>query len=367
MTINGKTYDNKNILVIAEIGTSHNGELSKAKELIDAAAESGADCVKTQIFYADEILHPKTGTVPLPSGNVPLFDVFKKLEAPIDFYREIKNYTESKGLLFLASPFGQRSAAELYSLNPAFVKIASPELNYVQLLKTVSEWKIPVLLSGGVSKLSDIETALSFFEKKDVCLLHCITSYPAPESEYNLRVIQNISNIFGVSAGVSDHSLNPVLIPVLSAACGASVIEKHFCLSHDGGGLDDKIALPPRDFGLMVSAVRRAQNMDAGHIIQGLKSDMGKTAVDAALGTGIKQLAPSEEANYNRTNRSVHALCDIQEGEEITAHNTAVLRTEKILRPGLEPVFWERIIGRRTSLFIPSGEGVRLEDLTIIR
>jgi sialic acid synthase SpsE len=366
-TVAEKSHNQKNMLVIAELGTSHSGDLVKAKEMIAAAATAGADCVKTQIVYADEILHPNTGYVPLPGGDVRLYDVFKKLESPPDFFAELKWYAESKGVLFLATPFGPKSAACLRELSPAMVKIASPELNYVQLLDEVSRWDIPVLLSCGVSKLSDIETALYYFKQSlvrdRVCLLHCVTAYPAPESEYNMRVIGNLSGIFGTPCGVSDHSLDPQMIPVLAVACGACVVEKHFCLSRSDPGLDDPIALPPDDFAAMCAAVRHAQTKESAEIIADLARERGAAAVEAALGDGIKQLAPSEAANYERTNRSIHALCDIAAGEMLTKKNTAILRTEKKLRPGLAPCRWDKIIGRLAKKNIPAGEGVRFQDL----
>ncbi|GMO24380.1 MAG: N-acetylneuraminate synthase family protein [Termitinemataceae bacterium] len=374
-------FTRTNPFIIAELGTSHNGDIVKAKELIDAAAESGADCIKVQIIYADEILHPNTGIVPLPNGNTRLYDVFKKLELPFDFYREIKEYTENKNtslsaasdrnLQFLATAFGQKSLSELKTLNPKIVKVASPELNYVQLLNSLAMWNVDVLLSTGVSKLSDIETALSYFEcrsaaglaAKNVYLLHCITAYPAPEEQYNLNVMRNLTNIFGVPCGVSDHSLDPVLVPLLSLACGGCVIEKHFCLSRTDDGIDDKVALDPKDFSKMVSAVRDVQHKTENEILIIAQGEYSKKKVAAVLGTGIKNLASAEAENYTRTNRSVHALIEIKTGSLITKENSAILRTEKVLRPGMPPIFYDKILGKSARSDIPAGEGIRFCDV----
>lgn len=194
--LGSEIFSVENPLTIAEIGTSHNGSIQKAMNLIDAAAEAGARAVKFQIVYADEILHPNTGYVDLPTGKIPLYERFKSLELPISFYKELAEYSRSKKLLFSASPFGFRSAEELAALKPDFIKIASPELNYVQLLKYCAGFNIPMILSSGVSILKDIEKAVSFLrsENKDLplALLHCITSYPAPEKEYNVSVIKNL-------------------------------------------------------------------------------------------------------------------------------------------------------------------------------
>jgi sialic acid synthase SpsE len=360
--IDHDVYGTARALIVAELGTGHGVDRSKARELISAAAEAGADCVKFQIVYADEILHPNTGEVPLPGGRIRLYDRFKRLETPPDFFAEMKDYAENRGLLFLATPFGLRSARELRALKPRLIKVASPELNYTGLLEELGSYELPVLLSSGVSTLGDIEEALGFFPAEKVCLLHCVTAYPAPERDYNLRVLGSLAAVFGVSVGVSDHSLDPELVPGLAAALGAAVVEKHFCLSRSDPGLDDPIALPPEDFARTVRAVRRASVLGTAEV-EAIVRERGAALTEAILGDGVKRLAPSEAANYNRTNRSIHALRDISAGRTITAADIAVLRTEKVLRPGLPPCWEPRIIGRRAAQDIPAGEGVRFEDI----
>jgi sialic acid synthase SpsE len=364
-------YSPRNPLVIAELGTSHGGGLPKAKDMAKAAAEAGANCVKLQMVFADEILHPKTGEVSLPGGRIRLYDRFKQLEMPPEFYAEVKEYIESLGLLFLCTPFGLKSAQILRELKPKIVKIASPELNYTALLQEIAGWDLPVLLSSGVSTLGDIEEALRVVSERggkspsstNHCLLHCVTAYPAPETDYNLRVLRNLAAVFGVSVGLSDHSLDPELVPALAVTQGATVIEKHFCLSRDDPGLDDPIALPPPEFARMVKAIRRAAEMGPEDTLAELRRDRGTETVEAVLGSGIKTLALSEKENYMRTNRSIHAQRDIQAGEKIRAEDFAVLRTEKILRPGLAPSCAASIIGRTARQFIPAGEGIRFEDV----
>jgi len=401
-SVNGTAYSPRNPLIIAELGTAHGGSLSRAQELVQAAAEAGASCVKLQMVFADEILHPNTGEVTLPGGTIRLYDRFKQLEMPLDFYAKVKEYVESRGLLFLCTPFGLKSARMLRELQPKIVKIASPELNFTALLEEVAKWGLPTLLSSGVSTLGDIEEAVGTIQKEifttedtefhggredfrtktpcnsvssvvnssniksednHLCLLHCVTAYPAPETDYNLRVLQSLAAVFGVSVGVSDHSLDPELVPALAVSQGAAVIEKHFCFSRDDPGLDDPIALPPPEFARMVKALRRAAEMGPGEIIESLSRERGATLVEAVLGSGVKTLAPSERDNYSRTNRSIHALRDIQAGEIIQAANFAVLRTEKILRPGLAPSHAADICGRTARQFIPAGEGIRFEDV----
>jgi len=399
LTIGESVYCSKNPLIIAELGTTHNGDINKAKRLIDAALDSGAGCIKVQMVYADEILHPNTGEVPLPGGKIRLYDQFKALEMPMEFYAEVKEYAESKGLLFLCTPFGLKSARILREIQPKIVKIASPELNFIGLLEEIAVWGLPILLSSGVSRLSDIENAVEILrrdlsqrrtvpsvrdaeahreEKKSaisesagrdlhegasICLLHCVTSYPAPETDYNLKVLPNLAAIFGVSVGMSDHSSDAELVPALAVAMGAAVIEKHFCLSKTDGGLDDPIAQPPEEFSRMVRAVRRAAEVGTQETIAYYSRERGEDFISQILGSGVKKLASSEKANYRLTNRSIHALRDIAVGEMLKEGDYACLRTEKLLRPGLEPC-WEKFIeGRTTRNFIPAGEGIRFEDI----
>lgn len=363
----GKNFSHKKVLVIAELGTAHKGSLTKAKELIDRAVGAGADAVKFQIVYADEILHPKTGIVSLPGGKIPLYENFKRLECTPDFFMRIAEYCEKKQVLFSASSFGARSTDELAALNPAFIKIASPELNFVQLLEQAAEKNIPLILSSGVSTLSDIELAVSRcrkFLKKDLALLHCITSYPAPPDEYNLSLLEVLQKIFDCAVGISDHSHNEYLVPLLSIACGAAIVEKHFCLSNDDDGLDDKIALPPEKFSAMVRAIRQCEKYTVSEIQEKLFSlGFTETQIRQTLGNGKKALAQSEEKNYGRSNRSLHYLRDIKAGERIGKNDIAVLRTEKILSIGEHPKYLNYFIGSILQKDVQSGSGANFFDI----
>lgn len=356
-------YARTGIFVIAEIGTSHNGNVARAKALIDAASDAGANCVKTQIVYADEILHPNTGFVHLPGGRVRLYDRFRELEAPPGFFSELSSYCAGKGLEFMCSPFGLRSARELALLRPKRVKIASPELNHFPLLAETSSYGVPLILSTGVSTLSDIERALEATEKApERAILHCVTSYPAPEEDYNLNVIESLSAIFGVEVGVSDHSLDPTLVPVLASACGASMLEKHITLSRSDPGLDDPVALPPDLFARMVAEVRGAEGHSKETIVDAMAGRFGIDRVRAILGDGVKRLAPSERANYARTNRSLHYTRSLEAGERIGSEDMAILRTEKVLSPGLSPEFADGLIGSVLIRSVSDGAGAQWED-----
>ncbi|MDF1568029.1 MAG: N-acetylneuraminate synthase family protein [Spirochaetaceae bacterium] len=371
-------------IIIAEIGTAHAGDLIRGLELIDAAADAGADIVKTQVVFAREILPPEAGLVPLPGGPTPLYEVFGSLERPPEFYAALAQRAEERGIGFLASPFGEKSVALLEDIGVKAWKIASPELNHEPLLERVAATGLPIILSTGVSRSEDIRRALDVIDsarpeaaagRAPVMLLHCLTNYPAPENEANIRLIPALAAAYRRPVGLSDHSLNPVLIPALAAALGAAAVEKHITLNRDAGGLDDPVALTPGDFGRMTSAVRRYGRPAAGNTGEGSDSDLfhaavaelseefGRDRVDACLGDGVKRLAPSEEAHYGRTNRSIHAVGPMTAGTVISDENTALLRTEKVLRPGIAPRDRERAYGRRLIRDIASGDGIQWEDL----
>ncbi|MCL2293446.1 MAG: N-acetylneuraminate synthase family protein [Spirochaetes bacterium] len=393
------------MFIIAEAGTSHQGSLEKAYKLIEKAAWAGADCVKFQVVYADEIIHPLSGKVKLPGGNISLYEKFKEFEKNENFFQKLKQEAEKSGLVFLATPFGVKSARMLKNIGVSAIKIASPELNHYPLLEEAASYNLALILSGGVSALSDIERAVEI-TGRDITFLHAITAYPAPEEEYNLALIQTLSAIFGFKTGVSDHSTDPLLVPLISAALGATTLEKHFTLDNSGGGLDDLIALNPDNFKLMVSEIRSLfplspsrecttpssgaasilrpasvrpslhsetfggfNNSDcwqslaqAGNSrLNELKKRFGEEKVNRIIGSGIKELAPSEKDNYKTTNRSLIALRKIDAGETIRAEDFAALRSEKNLLPGLGPEYAKIITGKTVKKQINNGAGITFE------
>jgi len=364
-------------IIIAEIGTSHQGDLARGFELIDAAADAGARVAKFQVIFADEILPPEAGFVRLPGGAVPLFKVFESLERPAEFYAALKERTLGRGLEFLASPFGRKGFELLEEIGVAAWKVASPELNHEELLEMLARTGKPLILSTGVSRIEDIRRALEIAEgafpggtRQSVALLHCLTSYPAPENQANLRAIQTLKKTFGLPVGISDHSKHAVLIPALAAALGAAIIEKHISLDPGPGGLDDSVALNPRDFAVMCAAVihytpprGRKPEAHLAATVEELSGEYGRRRVEAPLGDGIKRLACSEIANYRRSNRSLHAVGALPAGTLLSERNSAILRTEHNLRPGIEPRDRHRAYGRRLAESIPPGEGIRWEDL----
>ena len=369
------------MFIIAEAGTSHQGSLEKGYKLIEKAAWAGADCVKFQVVFADEIIHPLSGKVKLPGGNISLYEKFKEFEKNEDFFFKLKQETQKTGLMFLATPFGIKSARMLKNIEVSAIKIASPEINHYALLEEVSSYNLPLILSGGVSTLSDIEKAVEI-TGRDITFLHAVTAYPAPEEDYNLALLQTLSGVFGFETGVSDHSKDPLLVPLISAALGGTTLEKHFTLDNSGDGLDDLIALNPNDFKLMTSEIRSLLSESSGKekksnsagksltcnnsildnsLLKEVKKRFGEESVDRITGSGIKQLAPSEKENYRTTNRSLIALRKINEGEIITAEDFAPLRSEKNLLPGLGPEYAKTITGKTVKKKIDNGAGITFD------
>ncbi|MCL2705753.1 MAG: N-acetylneuraminate synthase family protein, partial [Spirochaetaceae bacterium] len=386
------------MFIIAEAGTSHQGSIEKGYKLIEKAAWAGADCVKFQVVFADEIIHPLSGKVKLPGGNISLYEKFKELEKNEDFFFKLKQEAEKSGLMFLATPFGTKSARMLKNIGISVIKIASPEINHYTLLEEVSSYNLPLILSGGVSTLSDIKKAVETIgPQRDITFLHAVTAYPAPEEDYNLALLKTLSAIFSFETGVSDHSKDPLLVPMISAALGGVALEKHFTLDNSGDGLDDLIALNPDNFKLMVSEIRSLLSEDNGKerysenmrkkknsiqhdartsadiasslvnnslsdcnttLLKELKKRFGKESVDKIIGSGIKQLAPSEKENYKTTQRSLIALKTINEGETITEKDFAPLRSEKNLLPGIGPEYAKIIIGKTVKKKIENGAGI---------
>lgn len=359
-------------IAVAEIGTAHAGDLRRGLDLVDAAAGAGADMVKVQVVYAEEILPPEAGLVPLPSGPVPLYDVFRSLERPAKFYAALAEQAERRGLGFLATPFGEKSVRLLEEIGVRAWKVASPELNHEPLLERLALTGLPLILSTGVSRPEDVEQALKVIQGvrdslAPVILLHCLTCYPAPEDQANLWGIPAMAARFRLPTGLSDHSLDPILLPVLATVLGAVMVEKHITLSRETGGLDDMVALLPEDFARMTSAMRRyaladfRENLD--YVIDELTPEYGLSRIKAALGGGILGLAPSELTHYGRTNRSIHAIGSLSAGTKLSRKNTALLRTEKVLRPGIPPRERMNVYGRYLVRDVASGDGITWADL----
>lgn len=310
--------------VVAEIGANHNRSLSLAKELIDAAAESGADAAKFQIYSADTLYSRRT---PVHSGyEKDLHTLISEIETPREWLQELSDYCVSKGLVFFATPFDGPAVDELDAFSPLY-KIASFEIVDLPLIEHVASKGKPVVISTGLARMDEIRDAVEACRavgNGQVILLQCASLYPATPDIMNLRAMRTMSEAFGVPAGLSDHTLG-THVSVAAVALGACMIEKHFTLSRGMRGPDHPFAMEPDEMALLVRQIRD---------------------VEKALGNGEKegpQLAEME--NYSIARRSIHVVRSIPKGTEITE---GMLCTK---RPGLgiAPKFMKTLVGRRVA------------------
>ncbi len=355
--------EGKPVFIIAEAGSNHDGKFEQAKKLIDAAFWAGADAVKFQLFKVSTIYTPTCGKISTPQGKIDLYKFFEQVELPSKWLFSLKKYAEEKGLIFIVSPFDEKSADELEKINIAAYKIASPELNHLPLLGHIAKKNKPIILSSGLSTLTDIEEALSTIYKENnfkVILLHCVSGYPAPAEDYNLNVIETLKRAFQVPVGISDHSLDPVLIPKLATAAGTSVIEKHFTISKKLPGADHPFSLEPKELKLMVEEIRKTEKWSEEKKNKFLKS---KQLYKKILGTSQKIIAPSEKVLYPGDKRSIFTIRDIKKGEKLSENNIAVLRAERYLKPGIHPRYFNLVLGKRTTGAIKKYIGLQWEYL----
>ena len=325
-------------LVIAEAGVNHNGNLSLAFDLIDAASAAGADIIKFQTFRAKQLASDFAQQATYQQKTVASqyknqLEMLKKLELDYDDYLQLVDYCKVRKIGFLSSAFDHESLDFLASLKPSLWKIPSGEITNLPYLRKVSSFCQPVLLSTGMSNLSDIESAIRVFEdagmsRRDITLLHCTTEYPAPLIEVNLNAMLSIRHAFSVSVGYSDHT-EGYEIPIAAVALGASVIEKHITLSCDLPGPDHMASLEPSQFTEMVSCIR---------------------SVEVAMGDGIKRPTKSEIDNIKAARKSLVASKFIRAGEILTSENITCKRPGN----GISPMNWDVWLGKPASRdFLP--------------
>lgn len=352
--------------IIAEAGSNHDAKLEQAKELIDVAAEAGADVVKFQLFTAENLYPKNCGIVDTLAGEVDFFKLLKQIEVSTNWLQTLKEYAESKGIVFLCSVFSEEAVDELEKINPPAYKVGSPELSHLPLLKYVARLHKPIVLSTGLSKIGDIEEALDTCYAENnhqTILMHCVSGYPTPLEDCNLRVINTLKAAFDVPVGFSDHTLDPVIASSVAAALGANIIEKHFTLSKELKGPDHPFALEPPELRQMVREIREIEELPIERRLQKVKGQLGEDVVERVLGTSKKTIAPSEEELYPCDRRSIHAIKDLRKDDILTKDNTRILRSERNLRPGLHPRYYDLVLGKTLVRDISYGQGIVWEDL----
>jgi N-acetylneuraminate synthase len=353
--------------IVGEVGSNHNADLSLALRLVEAAAAAGVDAVKFQLFRPEWLYPPHCGLVDSPVGDVDFLEVLEQCALPPAWLGELAATAERLGLVFLCTAFDESALSALAQLGLAAIKIASPELNHLPLLRAAARLRRPLLCSTGISTLGDIEDAIrvirSEWPDSEIVLLQCVSAYPLPEEQSNLRVMDTLREVFGVPVGVSDHTTASEMVPAVAVAAGASVVEKHFTLSRDLPGVDHPFSLEPHELAQMVRTIRTLEPMPASDRWRWIASRWTAERVDAVLGHGRKEIMDAERPLYPCDKRSIHALRPIVAGERLTVENVRVLRSERNLAPGLHPRHWETILGARVQEPLRASEGLRWEHL----
>jgi|ETNmetMinimDraft_13_1059891.scaffolds.fasta_scaffold28651_1 N-acetylneuraminate synthase/N,N'-diacetyllegionaminate synthase len=321
--------------VIAEIGMNHNGDLDLAKAMIKSAAECGTNAVKFQIFKAEKFVTENALVYGEDSHSEPLSQVemLKKYEFSSDEWKLLKDTAVKKGIIFFASVFDDESLDIAGSLDIELLKIASCDLTNIPLIRQVAGLGRPVLLSTGMSTLSEIDIAVSTFLEKGndkLILMHCVSSYPAKIEESNIRVIPALRNMFEIPVGFSDHckenyaSFNAV-------SHGAVVIEKHFTTDSKLPGIDQKMSLNPAGLNELVNGIR---------------------SIEKSTGRSVKRILESERPARINGRRSLVASKDLEAGEVISPEMVAVKRPGT----GISPIHFDLVLGRKLNKPVKKNE-----------
>lgn len=325
------------VFIVAEAGINHNGDVELAKRMIDIAKEVGADAIKFQTFKTEELLSKKYLKRPRHlTGKKDLFDLIKSWELGQRDFKEISEHAKKRKIIFFSTPLDKESVESLFKLNVPVMKIASCDLTNLPLISYVAKLGLPIILSTGMANLGEIEEALDTIyscNNKKVILLHCVSSYPAPIREVNLRVINTLSQIFQVPVGFSDHTRS-ISVPIASVALGARVIEKHLTLDKKMPGPDHKASSDPEEFRQIVKGIRE---------------------VELALGSFTKKQTLSEEKIKKAMRRSIVARKKIPAGTKLTEEMLSIKRPGT----GIPPKFFEILLGKTAKRDIPEDEVIR--------
>ncbi len=341
----GKRYIGQGcpVYLIAEMSANHAGSLERAKEIIHAAKESGADCIKVQTYTPDtltidcsnEYFQVKNGT--WEGEN--LYGLYGKGYMPWEWQGILKEEADRAGIDFLSTPFDVSSVDFLEGLGLEFYKIASFEMVDLPLVEYIASKGKPVILSTGMGSLEEIREAVETVYStgnRQLALLKCSSAYPADPAGMNLRTIQDMQERFGIPVGLSDHSMGS-LSAVTAVGLGAAIVEKHFCLGREIENPDASFSMTPEEYRAMVREIRQAE---------------------AALGRPFYGVTPEEESSMV-FRRSVFVVKDIARGEELTAENT------RIIRPGygLKPKYHKDVLGMCADRNLKRGTPVSFADL----
>jgi len=322
---------NQPIVIIAEAGVNHNGDIELAKKLIDVAAESGADYVKFQTFIAENCISATAVKADYQIENTgkkneTQLEMVKKLELSYDNHFDLINHCKSKNIKFISTAFDFDSI-DFLDGKIDFFKIPSGEITNLPYLEKVANLNLDIVMSTGMADMKEVKTAYNVLiengvKHEQITILHCNTQYPTPMEDVNLKAMLTIGNELNVKYGYSDHTLG-VEIPIAAATLGATVIEKHFTLDRTMDGPDHMASLEPHELKSMVSGIRN---------------------IEKALGNGIKAPSESEQKNIKIARKSIIASKKIKKGDVFTDQNLTVKRPGT----GISPMKWHEVIGTKS-------------------
>lgn len=334
----------KKTIIIAEAGVNHNGDIDLAKKLIDVAADAGVDYVKFQTFKASKIVTKQAKKADYQSDNTKnsgtQYDMLKKLELDEKSHHILIKYCNLKGVKFLSTGFDLDSLEFLHKIGIRLAKIPSGEITNYPYLKKVAKLYSEVILSTGMSDITEINNALKILvkfgvKKHNITILHCNTEYPTPMSDVNLNAMLHIQKDLNVKIGYSDHTLGTE-VPVAAIALGAVVIEKHFTLDRNLQGPDHSASLEPNELKFMVKSIRNIEK--------------------ALAGSKIKEPSRSELKNKQIIRKSIIAIKPIVKGEVFNDTNIGTKRPGN----GICPMNWENVIGQVSKYNFEKDELIRL-------
>lgn len=341
--IHGKTRigADQPVYIIAEMSANHTGSLAQAKEIIHAAKESGADCIKIQTYTPDTItIDCQNAYFRIESGiwaGECLYQLYGKAYTPWEWHPQLKEEAEKAGIDFFSTPFDRTAVDFLEELGVEFYKIASFELVDLPLLAYVASKGKPIILSTGMASLYEIAEAVQTIQgqgNQQLALLRCASAYPAVTDEMNLKTMQHMAAVFQLPVGLSDHSMGSVAA-VTATALGANMIEKHFCLSREAGGADASFSMEPKEFAAMAADIRQAEKA-IGRVCYGVSR---------------------QEAENRKLRRSVFSVEEIKKGEKLTEKNVRVIRPGY----GLAPKYYTQVLGQTALRDIPRGTPIQFE------
>lgn len=340
--INGRKIGaNFSPYIIAELSANHNGKLDIALKIIEEAKKAGADAVKLQTYTADTItLNCDSEEFKIHGGlwdGRTLYDLYQEAHMPWEWHKPLFEHARKLGITIFSSPFDSTAVDLLENLNAPAYKIASFEAIDLPLIKYVASTGKPLIISTGMADAEEIQEAIDAAHAggcKELAILHCVSGYPAPAGDYNLRTIPDMMERFGLVTGLSDHTLDNTTA-IASVAMGASIIEKHFTLDRSGGGPDDSFSLEPAELAALC-----------------------RDSKTAWLASGkVNYARTSSEQGNVKFRRSLYFVKSLNAGDTIT------LDTVRSVRPGfgLHPKFLEEILGRKVKVDISVNTAVSME------